>query len=291
MRALCCIGLSLLLAGGAFSQRRIEDMTDEEAAYLKDRLKDPGTLKGFLEDNFSGNHSIWPDEITLFKRKFGLADDTLRGILTDICHETARKTEWRPFQDGDPEETLFNKRRLSRSIKWLGYCADEPTKDFLMEVATDGTKAWDYRAAATVAYIQCADANQVRDAIARFFIDVEEGRYAPDASTFQVYDDSEGDPQKREAIVASLIVALAREGDKNIFSCRDKQLAERSREYATSAQRLDMLKRMSKLPPSKARDTDPDLKKALAAFRFRFFKTNVSTNLTELMARDFGKPE
>ncbi|MCL1920919.1 MAG: hypothetical protein FWG50_07555 [Kiritimatiellaeota bacterium] len=115
--------------------------------------------------------------------------------------------------------------------------------------------------------------------------------YAPYSVALDVYDDSGGDPQKREAIVASLIVALAREENKDIFSYRDKQLAERSKDYATSAQRLDMLKRMSKLPPSKARDTDPDLKKALASFRFRFFKTNVSTNLTELMARDFGKPE
>ncbi|MCL1921432.1 MAG: hypothetical protein FWG50_10230 [Kiritimatiellaeota bacterium] len=75
------------------------------------------------------------------------------------------------------------------------------------------------------------------------------------------------------------------------YSYRDKQLAERSREYATSAQRLAMLQRMSKQSPPKGSDTYNDLKKALASFRFRLFKTNVSTNLTELMARDFGKPE
>ena len=141
------------------------------------------------------------------------------------------------------------------------------------------------------AYIRNADAQQARDALVCFFIDMKGKHYAPYSSAIAAYDESEGDPQKREAIVASLIVALAREENKDIFVRKDKQLAERSREYATSAQRLDMLKRMSKLPPSKARDTDPDLKKALASFRFRFFKTNVSTNLTELMARDFGKPE
>jgi len=74
------------------------------------------------------------------------------------------------------------------------------------------------------------------------------------------------------------------------YSYRDKQLAERSREYATSAQRLAMLQRMSKQSPPKGSDTYNDLKKAQASFRFRFFKTNVSTNLTELMSRDFTQP-
>ena len=83
---------------------------------------------------------------------------------------------------------------------------------------------------------------------------------------------------------------LAREEDKNNFAQTDKWLAERNKEYATSSQRLAMLQRMSKLPPSPFSDTDPDINAALKSFRFRLFKTSVSTNMTELMARDFSKP-
>ena len=128
MRALCCIGLSLLLAGGAFSQRSIEDITDDEAAYLKDRLKDPEILKRFLLEDFSDNHSIRLDEIALFKRKFGVADDTLRATLMDI-YNSVRHLEGDPFRVyEDPHELTDEKARLSQSIVWFGHCANEPVK-------------------------------------------------------------------------------------------------------------------------------------------------------------------
>ena len=104
------------------------------------------------------------------------------------------------------------------------------------------------------------------------------------------YDEAVDDPQKREAILATVIALLAREESKDRFAEMDKQVARRNKEYATSSQRLAMVQRMSKLPPSRGRDTDYDINAALKSFRFRLFKTNVSTNMTELMSRDFSKP-
>ena len=85
-------------------------------------------------------------------------------------------------------------------------------------------------------------------------------------------------------------VALAREDSRRNFMSVDKELAQRSKEYATSRQRLAILQRMNKLPPSNWYGDSSSLDPAIKSFRFRFFKTNVSTNLTELMARDFTKP-
>jgi len=288
-----CVGLFLLLAGNAVSQDppRFELYTDEIVTEIREYLKNPETLKKSLMDGFTSDHfPVW-EEIPLYKQKFGIVDDTLRPILIDICREAAQVTEWKHFRrDNHPDELLDEKRRLYKSIIWLGYCADEETKRFLIDVATDDMKSDDYRIAAIGSYIQCADAQQTRDALIRFLVDTRIRPYSTYLQAMRVYDESEDDAQKREAIVASLIVALAREENKVEFAERDKMLAARNKEYATSAQRLAMVQRMSKLPPSQSRDTDPDLKAALKSFRFRFFKTNVSTNLTELMARDFTKP-
>ena len=182
--------------------------------------------------------------------------------------------------------------RLLYSIEFLGYCADEPVKRLLLDIANDETKAQIYRIWAVTASIQCADAQEVRDVLIRFIVDVKVDPYDAWLAAFSVYDRAEDNPQKREAILATLIVLLARsEESKRILVEMDGKLAKRNTEYATSSQRLAMLQRINKLPPSKALKTEPDLKAALKSFRFRFFKTNVSTNMTELMTRDFRKSE
>jgi len=290
-KLLCCIGC-LLFAGNVVSQNapsRYDSYTDEEVARTREAYKNPENLKETLM-RILANSPSWDEDVLLFKQKFDVADDTLRTVLLDI-YKSVQHLRGVPFQDGEPKEITDDKKRLSRSISWLGYCADESAKELLMDIATNGTEDKWLRSNAIIAYIQRADAQQVRDALARFLIgDMKVNPYITYLYTFGAYDEAESDPQKREAIVASLIVALTREDNKSRFAKMDKELAARSKEYAESSQRLAMVQRMSKLPPSQSRDTDPDLKTALDSFQSLTKLTSVSTNLTELMARDFRKP-
>ena len=288
MKTLCCIGVCLMLAGAAASQEQ-EAGLDERLAQAREAYKDPEKLKATLMRIFAIDDRVLDPrkEIPIFKQKYHVSDETMRTALMSI-YESVRHLGDDPAHSDEPRETIYDKRRLFCSLEWLGFCADGATKELLMRWATDGTKANDYRVPAIDAYIRCADAQQVRDALIRFLIDMRVDPYGTYLQAFAVYDES--DVQKREAITASLVVALSREEDKGRFADMDKKLAKRSKEYAESSQRKAMVERMSKLPPGLYRDTDPDLKAALESFKALPKLTSVSTNLTELMARDFRKP-
>ena len=286
------IGLCLLLASNVVSQNThaTEGLPSEKDEATRSNVRSVENIRDYLIGRFSSNHPTFSWEIQKYRKAPDVTDDALRAALMEI-YQLVQHLGSEPFQKGDPRELTENKRRLLDSIDWLGYCADEPVKRLLLDIANDETKAECYRLAAVSSSIQCADAQEVRDVILRFMVDVKIRPYSAWLNAFSVYDESEDDPQKREAILATLIVLLAKEERKGRFVAMDKKLAERDKEYATSAQRLAMLQRMSKLPPDKFPKTDPDLNTALNSFRFRFFKTNVSTNMTELMARDFSKPK
>ena len=289
----CCIGLGLLatVTAVALEWMEIEGRPDEIVEQTRKHYKDPEILRETLEGCFSLPHFLsWSGDPLRFKRKFEIADDTLRAVLLDI-YGSVRHLGGEPFSYDDPDELTYDKRRLRRSIEWLGYCADEKTKRLLWEVACDGTKAEAYQITAMRSYIHCANAREVRDALVRFLIDT---RIKPSFAylyAIAVYDESEGDPRKREAIVAALVVALAQEEHRGLFVSTDKELAERSKDYANSRQRLAILQRMNRLPPTNWYGDSKSLDPVIRPLRFRLFKTNVSTNLTELMARDFRKPK
>ena len=286
------IGLCLLLAGNVVSQdvRIMEALPDEENAVALSNVKPVETIKNELMRWFLSNNPIPPRDIQRYRDAPDVTDEAMRAALMDI-YQSVQHLGDVPFQLGDSAELVEEKRRLRRTIEFLGHCADESAKRLLLDIANDETKANTYRATAVSASIQCADAQQVRDVLLRFIVDKQFKSSSFLWRTTSVYDEVECDPQKREAILATLIVLLAREENKSRFADMDKKVAERSKEYATSSQRLAMLQRMSKLPPDKFPKTDPDLNTALDSFRFRFFKTNVSTNMTELMTRDFRKSE
>ena len=283
-----CIGLFLLLTSSVVPQN----------VYTARDNADEGNAPANAQENIKKNLMAWfaTDGIVIewktiqtYGKTSGISDDTLRAVLMDI-YKSFRHLERNPFKRGEPHEITEDKRKLSNAIEWLGYYADEPTKRLLLDIASDDTIARDYRIPAITASIQCAGAQQVRDVLLRFLIDMKVKPYSAYLCAIRVHDESEDDPQKREAILASLMVVLAREEDKIDFASADKKLAERSKEYATSSQRLAMLQRMSKLPPSPFDRANHDISDARKSFRFRLFKTNVSTNMTELMARDFSKP-
>ena len=287
------IGLCLLLAGNAVSQQeeiQIQPCRGVDIAYLRELYKDPEKLKEGLMDSLSSYQYFAKGQIPYYKKRLGITDDTLRITLMEM-YQKFKHLEKDAITNKDYSyELVKDKWRLINSIELLGYCADESVKRLLLDIANDETKAKCYRIPAVSSSIQCADAQEVRDVIIRFIVDVKIGTYSTWQAAFSVYGESKDDPQKREAILATLIVLLARENGKMRFADMDKKVADRSKEYATSAQRLAMVKRMSKFPPE-PNNADSFLKNALDSFHSRVVKTNVSTNMTELMARDFRKSE
>ena len=263
---------------------------EEKVKHLRAEFKDAEKLKRYLGMFFA---ETWlPDDVPpLFMRKFDVSGEALRNALMGIIRECSEKVQWKNGQAGEPDDITWARDALINAIRWLGTCADTEAKNILMRITTDDTKDNRFRVAAIGGYLRCADAQEARDALVRFLINMRVNPYSIYLIAMSVYDGADRDMGKREAIAASLTIALAHEKSKDVFAEMDKKLAERSKDYAASAQRLAMLRRMSRLPPSTFRDTDPDLKAALKSFRFRLTKTNVSTNLTELMARDFGKPK
>ena len=121
-----------------------------------------------------------------------------------------------------------------------------------MDIVTDATKPERYRTEAVCSYMQCVDAQEIRDGIARIFSDEVRATSPSDIfyhnvynAAFMAYDVAENNTQKREVIITSLTAALEKEEDKFTFAGADKFLAERSKEYADSPQRKAALERMN----------------------------------------------
>jgi len=291
-----CIGLCLLLAGNAIASSMVweeyyENCPDEDIAYLTEYFNDPEHFKEFLM-SLGDNRVFWPENIPLFKKKFDVQDKVARPVLLDIYRESLLKARWMPFSPDDTVDVRSSKRGLFHSIEWMGLFADEPVKQLLLGIATDDSADSFYRGPAIRGYLRCASAQNARDVLVRLLTGT--GTVANHSEIYKsailAYDEAEDDPQKREAILASMSVLLARESEKWLFVSVDKDVAKRSREYAESSQRLAILKRINKLPPSTNYGTDNDLNAALESYKSRKTFTSVSTNQTELMARDFRKP-
>ena len=240
MRTLCCVGLCLLLLGNALAQEwsYLERLPDDVVKRMTESYKNPEWLKDSLARYFAGDHTLWSEEIPLFMKKFDVSEDLLRTALMEIIYEAAEVTKWVPLQRDLKDELSKEKSRLLESILWLGFCADEPAKEFLMDVALDETKGRSYRIWAVGAYIRAADAQQVKSALTRFLIERRADVYYTYLDARATYKESEGDTAKREAIVEALTAAaLVREEGRGDFTAADKEFAEVDAEYAKSPRR------------------------------------------------------
>jgi hypothetical protein len=249
----CCIGLCLLLVNYAVAEswREYERFSEGEVAHLRECFKSSEKLKESRMACFTSDHSLWAEEISLYIEKFNIAKDILRTALMEVIHESEMEAKWEPFRPNDPEDLTFDKRRLMQAITWLGRCADGPTKEFLMEVALDGTKGEVYRNMAVEAYIHAADAQQVKDALTRFLVETRVIPHSTYLFAVRTYEEAEGDKQKREAIIAALTAAaLEREEDRGYFAEADAHFARQDKAYAKSPQRKEALKQMNLSPPS-----------------------------------------
>jgi len=260
MKEVCMSIMVLSLAVQGFSSESLDDFTDylnyleefqkERFAHLREEYKDVVKLKAYFEKGLLVS-PVSDKEMLTFKRKFGVSDETMLTALMGIIRETAAKTEWEWRKSY--EDSYDINGRLLKAIRWLGVCADTETKTFLMGIVTDNAKDYDFRRNAIGAYLRRADAQETRNAITRFFTDDmrEVGKNGFSVShcvygcALQTYDETENNAEKREAVVASLSIALVKEENQKVFVEVDKVLAERSKAYAESPQRKAALQRFN----------------------------------------------
>ena len=240
-----CI-LVMCLAMPGFSSRIIVFPSEREAENIR---KDAAIMRKYIEEYLLS----WlnGDDIMKFKQRFGLTDDVMQIELMDIIHKSATKTRWQWVKANDSKDMEKSTRYLREAINWLSVCADAEGKMFLMSVITDNEKHSEFRRVAGWSYLRRADAQEIRDVLPRLFTDeiwIKIDPFGLYHGVTEVYDRMEGDTQTREAIVAAMSAALAKEANTNVFARADKLLAERSKEYAESPQRKAALERMNKPP-------------------------------------------
>ena len=122
-----------------------------------------------------------------------------------------------------------------------------------MAIVADETKGKIYRHLAICAYIYSADAQQMRNALARFLIEKRSDSFAIYQHAKEVYNTAENDAAKRAAIVEALTAAaLVREEDRGHFAVADKEFAELDAEYAQSPRRQAALQLLGLQPEKKS---------------------------------------
>ena len=180
----------------------------------------------------------------------------------------------------------------NNALLWLGKCADGKTKAFLLNLAADQSEDGVLRTVALFAYLRAADPEEAKDACIRFLAGESRNidRLSVYADSETIYDETDPtNTNKRQAILAALLVAANREEEKIGFMEADRVLSKRSDAYRRSRERLTMLERHSLELPTANVHTDRDLKAALQEARRFKARTSVSTNLAALKHRDFSQ--
>ena len=250
------------LATQGFSSRVVTELDlylatpEQEVEGLQRVLKDPAKLRECMVRITSSLNPTSYTRIDEFKQRFAVSDKAMQTALLDIIREASAKTGWKRSQLGDALDIrIADMQLIPWSIRCLKLCADAEGKKFLMGIATDAEKDSDFRWTAISSYLIRADAQETQETLTRFLVgDMRATLTLPYHGLYStailMYDDAEHSPQKHKAIADALTAALAQEKEKEAFTWADKNLAERSKEYAESPQRKAALERMSK-PPDK----------------------------------------
>jgi len=272
------IGLCVLLVGNAVSQEWADffaPRSETEIASWAADFKNPEKLKEALKKRLLLGH-VFPDNksIPAFKDKFGVPDESIRVALQSICQEATDKAVY------------FN------SVEAMSAFVDEQMKQFLSEAATGSTTQPGPRQVAIWKYLPLADAAEVRD----FFVHFLTGKAKFDEhvklAVRQSIPYKETDRQKREAFTASLRVAAAQEADWKEFQKWDWILMDWDKDYESSRQRVELLKKHVASEPADAESHQiTTLRDRLAQCQSRATFTDVSTNLADLIKLDFRKPQ
>ena len=252
-------------------------------------LQNGETLKACLRERLLGENDVvyqgwtpWDLAIWFKEEADGLSDERLHEALTAIYRESEA-------QSGKDARDL-----MIHVVLWLGVCADDATKTFLLKLAADTSKDGFFRTTALSSFLRNADAQEARDALLRFLVGKDRILSDMDRSEIYTYADTvwrESPPEKKLAICEALQVGLAHESTHWVFRTGDGWLCGLSPKYARSKERLAMLNQMYVKPaPNDSFWDRQSLAPQLEAARRLKTHTSVNTNLATAAARDFNKP-
>ena len=222
-------------------------------------------------------------------KETGVTDEQFHRVLMELYSEAEEK---RPQLTPKTDEWNENRLTVEGVLACLPMCGDIPVKDFLLDYAVSEEKDSATRRIAVSSYLRVADANEARDALARFLTGGGGGvdKLSVYEHAREVYDKTpEEGVAKRRAILAALMVAAAHGEGKIGFVEVDRIIAMRSDAYRRSRERLALLEHHSLEPPTANLYTDADLGMALAEARKFRVHTSVNTNADLLKARDFSQ--
>ena len=271
-----CIGVCLLLAGNATatllapgterpksphpslsgSNWLISSVTasEQETERLREELKNPKKLRELIRQGtlFGYGTPANAETVEAFKRKYGVSDKIMQKELIDLIREWSPKG-WHTWQGPDaPLDVRMSYVLLAGATRWLGFCAEAEGKKLLMDIIMDSKIDGEFRWLAIDSYMRRSDAQERWAALVRFLADDVKPTIQPIFDIYNAavweYDRVENDSPKREVIISTVSAALMKETGKNAFERGDKLLAERSKEYAESAQRKAALQRFNLQP-------------------------------------------
>ena len=287
MKAIFKTAVLLLLTNVAFLLEAEHSEASPSLAAEQTPLLDDDALMARLQKRIWGdNDNIYPgwtpwDLAIWFRKEAGNpSDERMHAALTAI------------YREAETREGKEARDLRTRAVLWLGVCADDATKAFLLEVAADTSKDGFLRTTAISSYLRNADAEETKDMLLQFLAGDHCGidPLSVYSHAAEVYDHTPPeDGAKRRAIIAALMIAAAREEGKIGFVEVDRILAMRSDTYRRSHERLAMLEHHSLEPPTKNLYTDADLKAALAESRSYISHTSVNTNAAMLQTIDFNE--
>lgn len=286
---LTCLTVALLVSGQA--QASVNDVAAESERGRKkwtEYYSDDANLRSYLQGEFGAVEGSHWEDAEQFKTEFSVSDERLRGAVMSVYADAnAAREAARLRGEERPTDQVAN-----NALLWLGACADAKIEGFLLGVAADGSKDSVLRRCAISSFLRAADSEQAKQALIRFLTGEDRMDAMMRLSVYEyarmAYDKASAD--KRQAIAAALFAAAAHEGGKIEFMEVDRILSARSDAYRRSRQRLAMLERHSREPPTANLYTDRDLKAALAEARRLRNHTNISTNLDLLRNWDLGQP-
>ena len=289
--------LFIIAVGLAFcTKAHIAELSSIQTTW-RELLKDDKNLIAFLEEELLAENDVvtvgaseWSVALR-FKDSANVSDERLHAALAKIYHEAMMTLDMPIKHDA---QTLAEAEQRRRSVVfWLGVCADDATKSFLLRLAADMAQDSSIRMIAVASYLQSANVQETKEALVRFLGSGGKGidPLSVYAHASEIYDKANPDDAaglgKQRAIITALIVAAANESGKIGFVEIDRILAMRSEAYRNSRERLALLERHSLEPPTKNLYTDADLQKALAEMRRLKRYTSVNTNAALLAAYNF----
>ena len=289
------IAVYLTLAGLAVEAESPSAKAEEDAIVQKYRIEyqNSHTLKKRLLSQFGSIEGFDGAGIERLKKRFDISDEIMRSVAMEIYTESLAAVKEKRTDGVDGGLNTY-RQQVAGALFCLGLSADQSTKHLLIAIVTDSATESSFRRQAILSYLRAANPEEAKNVLLRFLVEGDR-MDSQERSTIcdyarMVFNDA--NPEKKEAILSALFVALSREDNKWLFRVYDDILCKISKQYANSHQRLAILRRLINAPSlCKADDyAMPELQEKLKVLQKMRLYANINTNLTTLKGRDFNLP-